>query len=88
MKRTSLSRKILLPTIGLLSASVVGVGFLALSSAERLFDARSRASVRTETVFAAARLGGWIQDRATDVEGWAGLAEVEPAIGGGRPPNR
>lgn len=83
MKRTSLARKLLLPIIGLLAISVVVVGFMALSNAGSLFDECSRANLRTETSFAANKIGAWIDDRKADVSGWSDLNEVQPALAGG-----
>jgi|GEM_PF-2970312 len=82
MKRTSLARKILLPTIVLLALSVVGVGFLALASTGSLFAERSRGSLRMETAFAARNIAAWIVDRRTDVVGWTTLGAVQPALAG------
>jgi len=83
MKRSSLSRKILVPSILVATVSVVGVGFLALNSAGSLFAERSQASLQMETRTAAAHIASWLDDRREDVTAWSGLSEVVPSLVGG-----
>ncbi len=71
MKRTSLARRILPPAIALIVVSVVGVGFLALTRAERLFGATASGALRQEARIAADNMGHWLLDRRTDVEAWS-----------------
>ena len=81
MKRSTLARKILLPTIAVATLSVVGVGFLALSRAGNLFEERSRSALRLESRTAAIQIGSWLEDRSNDVSAWATLEKVQAALG-------
>jgi len=83
MKRSSLARKLLVPSVLVATVSVVSVGFLSLASAENLFTERSQASLQQETRTAATHIASWLDDRRQDVTAWGGLSEVNPALAGG-----
>lgn len=80
MKRATLARAILPPVIALVVLSVVGVGFLALTRAERLFGSNASDALLAETRIAAENMGHWLSDRRTDVDAWAHMGPVTAAV--------